>query len=836
MRVAYYSPLPPERSGIADYSYELLEELRHHVDLVAVVAEAQLGTARAPEGVELVGSSVAEDLVVDCNLYQMGNNSRYHKFLFGRAFEEPGLLVLHDPSLADFMAEMCGGAEGSIFRDELTYDCPEIGSQDDLPLVDVGDGRRDFDRLKVLFARRIIESNIRTLVHSSAMAKEMRRRYLTDDIQTIQLAAPVIGTSQGDDRHDQEFVFGVFGGINYYKRVRPLVNAFIEVRERHPRSRMVIAGRADDHLLERELRAVAARPELGGALEVKTELTLEALEQEMLSCDVGISLRWPTAGEMSATLMRTLGAGRPAIVSDVLQFRELDERYCWRATTDFDHEHEALVKLMGRAASNPQGCRSAGTMARAFVAREATYQVIAGQYVEHLEHCASRRAAARTALTRRSLRSTLPYGVNVICPSGGSEMAEAARRMTEQLRATGVDVVVVELPPTDSAPDRDSPQTKNNSELAEEGSPTERCASDAIGPARVGAQLGKMAEGDGFHIRRAIRSLDPADRIAERRGPHLVDYYFVEPDQADRYGRVAEVRRARGRRIVPILGPEAFPLSQAHGRILGAGEHILVPSAFAANVARLSTMLPVSIVPWPIDTKRAPDLSDHPKDAPQCRFLAVVPQGVSVAQANPFAAIAAYRQAFSNSERGSLAELVVVIHSASQRPEACEILRSELRAVGGRLVADPSPLQLGELEVGAQVHVSLHRAQAFGLKLADAMALSKVVLATGFSGNLDFMDWASSCLVGYEIRELSGGDHYLDSTTEVDASAGRTWVDPDVNDAAQWMRLLATNAGLRNRIGASASDRVRKLLAPELVGALARDVLINIAQTARVET
>ena len=415
MRIAFVSPLPPERTGIGDYGYELLEELRHLVDVTAVVRDDLVGSDRAPEGVEVIGLSSLDAAAFDCSVYQMGNNPKYHRFLFQRALDEPGLLVLHDPSLADFYAEMCGHAKSSVFREEIAYDSPDIGLDDELPLVDVGNGRKDLDRLRVLLARRMIAASLRTLVNSEAMAHEMQRRYPGADVQAIQLPAPVL--SELADRSPPrrgEVVFGVFGGINYYKRVRPLVDAFLEVRREFPLARMVVAGRADELPLEREVRAIAAHAELGGSLEVRTNLTLPELEREMLQSDVGISLRWPTAGEMSATLMRTLGAGRPAIVSDVRQFQELDERFCWRVPVEFDREYDALVSMMRSIALDPARCRIAGAEARRFVEREATYGVVARRYVEHVEECVLLKRQVNSSGRAPTPRQTPVLGVNVV--------------------------------------------------------------------------------------------------------------------------------------------------------------------------------------------------------------------------------------------------------------------------------------------------------------------------------------------------------------------------------------------------------------------------------------
>jgi glycosyltransferase involved in cell wall biosynthesis len=804
VRVAFYSPLPPERSGIADYSYELLEELRHHVDIVSVVAEKQLGLVRAPDGVELVGSAAADDLDVDCNLYQMGNNSKYHRFFYGRAFEEPGLLVMHDPSLADFTAEMCGGAEGAIFRDEVAYDRPDIRPADDLPLVDVGDGRKDIDRIQVLLARRILESNVRTLVHSSAMAREMRRRYPNCDVRTIQLPAPVLSEPEWKLRRPPgEVVFGVFGGINYYKRVRPLVDAFVEVRKRHPLARMVIAGRADDHLLERELRAISTRREFEGSLEVKTDLSLAELEHEMQRCDVGISLRWPTAGEMSATLMRTFGAGRPAIVSDVLQFRELDEQYCWRVTTDFDREHENLVELMDRLAGDPGLCQRAGEAARGFVQREATYQIVAAQYVEHLEHCAAKRSAKWGARARLSLPASRPLGVNVIVPSLAGEVAEAARRTAAALRSAGTDVVVVEL---SASQDRSSSDARS----VERGGKPSREGRDG----RLQAFEDDRSDSDLVEL--AVRALDPADVDRVSSGPYPIDLVFVDPREAERIGHLARVRRHRGRWIVPVLGPAIDPLPRDHGLLLELAEHVVAPSEHAAEVVRLSTIGPVSVVPWPLAPKDWSAPTGRSIDS--CTFLTVAREDSLVTRANPLAVLAAFRRAIPSSQRGDHARLVVVFEGASARAEALDVLATEVGEVSGLLVVDPSPTDLDDLVDEADAFVSLHRAEGFGLQMADAMAIGKPVIATGYSGNLDYMNEKNACLVGYDVRMLDEGDVYLDPGATATYGRGSFWIDPDLDGAARWMSRIADNRGLRDRIAGAAAAETNLRLAPDRVG------------------
>jgi hypothetical protein len=207
---------------------------------------------------------------------------------------------------------------------------------------------------------------------------------------------------------------------------------------------MVIAGRADDRIYEAELRRIALRPEYQGALEFATDLTLDELEQEMARCDLAIQLRWPTAGEMSATLMRTFGAGRPAAVTDVPQFGDLDPAFCWKVPHDFDLEVDALLDVMRRAAADPVAAWDAGQKAREFVAAEATYEQVARDYVTHITECAE--LQRQRPMTSQRLNIEMRPGFNVVSARNGrAETIEAADALAAVIRDAGIDAVRVEL-------------------------------------------------------------------------------------------------------------------------------------------------------------------------------------------------------------------------------------------------------------------------------------------------------------------------------------------------------------------------------------------------------
>jgi glycosyltransferase involved in cell wall biosynthesis len=107
------------------------------------------------------------------------------------------------------------------------------------------------------------------------------------------------------------------------------------------------------------------------------------------------------------------------------------------------------------------------------------------------------------------------------------------------------------------------------------------------------------------------------------------------------------------------------------------------------------------------------------------------------------------------------------------------------------------------------VYVSLHRAEGFGLGIAEAMFLGKPAVVTAYSGNLDFTDSTNSCLVGYQLRPIEAMDHRLFPEAAAVYVPGIPWAEPWVDQAARWMRFLYENPEWRRRIGRAGAATIR---------------------------
>src|SRR5262249_12822415 len=119
-------------------------------------------------------------------------------------------------------------------------------------------------------------------------------------------------------------------------------------------------------------------------------------------------------------------------------------------------------------------------------------------------------------------------------------------------------------------------------------------------------------------------------------------------------------------------------------------------------------------------------------------------------------------------------------------------------------------------------YVSLHRAEGFGLGLAESMFLGKPVIGTGYSSNIDFMTVDNSCLVGYNLVAL---DRDYGQYTR-----GQLWADPDVEHAAWYMARLVEDGAMRRKVGSRGRATIRTWFSPAAVGRRYRSRLAVLRQ------
>ena len=252
----------------------------------------------------------------------------------------------------------------------------------------------------------------------------------------------------------------------------------------------------------------------------------------------------------------------------------------------------------------------------------------------------------------------------------------------------------------------------------------------------------------------------------------------------------------KGRKVIGYWSWE-LPSAAPDWRI---GRHFVhevwVPSAFSADAIEPICPGGVHIVPHPLAlVPPMPSALDRTAFGfPEKAVVVLVSFNLasSFQRKNPLAAIAAFRSAF-----GNRTDRLLVLKIANERHFPDDFARIEQAITGVsniRLENRVFPTaDAHALTAACDIVLSLHRSEGFGLVLAEAMMLGKAVVATGWSGNMSFMDGTSAALIGYRL---------VDSVDPREVYKGDIWAEPDVGEAAAVLKHLAADAEARARLGA----------------------------------
>jgi glycosyltransferase involved in cell wall biosynthesis/2-polyprenyl-3-methyl-5-hydroxy-6-metoxy-1,4-benzoquinol methylase len=249
-----------------------------------------------------------------------------------------------------------------------------------------------------------------------------------------------------------------------------------------------------------------------------------------------------------------------------------------------------------------------------------------------------------------------------------------------------------------------------------------------------------------------------------------------------------------------------------------AVDEIWVYSHYVADIVRPVSPVPVVRMPLPVPEPVVPPGDAAPDLGLDDRFtfLFLFDFFSTMERKNPLGLIEAFKRAF---EPGEGPQLLIKSFNGDYKPERLERLLTAAASHPDVHVVDRY-LQAAErdaLFAASDCYVSLHRAEGFGLTMAEAMAMGKPVIATGYSGNVDFMTKDNSWLVGHTLQHVGPeGENY--------PSEG-IWADPDLDDAARAMReVFEGSPGVAER---AERGRVHVLgeLAPERIGEQARQRL-----------
>ncbi|HEY2180649.1 MAG TPA: glycosyltransferase [Solirubrobacteraceae bacterium] len=275
---------------------------------------------------------------------------------------------------------------------------------------------------------------------------------------------------------------------------------------------------------------------------------------------------------------------------------------------------------------------------------------------------------------------------------------------------------------------------------------------------------------------------------------------------------------------IGIWGWETNAIPARWRRAFELVAEIWVYSRYMAENIGAQAPVPVLALPPPVQRPPQPVATTRLGVPDGYLFLFVFDYLSTIQRKDPVALIEAFKAAF---EPGEGPQLLIKTINAPLRPLSEEEVLWAAHGRGDVHVIDRSldPAELNGLMAGCDCYVSLHRAEGFGLTLAEAMAIGKPAIATGYSGNVDFMNDANSYLVDFTIGRVG-------PECEIYPPEGE-WAQPSVEHAARLMRHVYENPNEAAAKGERAAADVARLLSPEAVGGRMRERLEQLADLAR---
>ncbi len=241
-------------------------------------------------------------------------------------------------------------------------------------------------------------------------------------------------------------------------------------------------------------------------------------------------------------------------------------------------------------------------------------------------------------------------------------------------------------------------------------------------------------------------------------------------------------------------------------------DEIWAPSRFIQKAFQAKVDIPVTYMPL---CQELPPLTPKPKsyfglDDNSYVFIFSFDFFSYLHRKNPFAVIEAFKRAFA--DRGQKVQLVLkVMNGDTSDAQWKRMVRSIAGDKRIKIINKTmSKEDLISLKDACDCYVSLHRSEGFGRGPFEAMYLGKPVIATNFSGNVDFMTAENSCLVDYTLIPVEKGQYPF--------SQGQVWADPCIEQASDYMRNLASEPEMGRELGKRAEEYVRKHFNPKTIG------------------
>jgi len=342
MKIAWFTPFPPEKSAIAEYSTVIVNELQKNCEIDLWVA------LHESEDLELTENKYSKYMKIvnyyrnpgylnslssyDSIVYNMGNNLKFHKDIFECSKVYPGIVILHDYVLHHFFAAYHLSFKNS--KEDYIKDMEKNHGTDGKKLAqDILSGKvpRVWETEEVIHypLNRSVLENVEGIVVHSNFVKNKLREYAPLPIRAIPFPNPPAIDSQVKINKEalnispDKILIVTFGEINPNKRIEKVLKVLGENSILKKNVIYVLIGKEDRNYYD--LRPMIKKYNLNDSVRILGYQPKQILNEFILASDICVNMRYPTMGESSWSLIQVLLGGKPAIVTKTGWYDELPD-------------------------------------------------------------------------------------------------------------------------------------------------------------------------------------------------------------------------------------------------------------------------------------------------------------------------------------------------------------------------------------------------------------------------------------------------------------------------------------------------------------------------------
>jgi len=393
-----FTPLPPERNGIADYAAMLLGGLAAHYDCAAACED---WLAEAPEGVPVLDPALAHRRIGEGGrvLHQLGNNPG-HGFVLRALRLSPGVATLHDPGLL-YLHETAGESRETILAGMRAAPA-RLAETYARHLRRHGIQTRA-NHLLFDLAGEVLARSRAVVVHSRFAASRLRAMHgaaATAHVAVIpHLMPPLAIPSRAEARArlgipQDAFLVCTAGFATRAKRLDWVIEAMDLAGAQGAAPLWIHAGAERTEEFPLSAR-IAERPALRDRARVTGWLSEAALTDHVAACDVLVNLRFPSSGESSGSLARAFAAGVCCIVSRTGAYAELPREAVLHLP--LAGAAAELARALVALAADPARAAAIGKAGRRYAQAEMALPAVAARYREVIEESLGRPVAPQPA-------------------------------------------------------------------------------------------------------------------------------------------------------------------------------------------------------------------------------------------------------------------------------------------------------------------------------------------------------------------------------------------------------------------------------------------------------